>query len=218
MSEQDAVRLAYGSYEEIPIIDSALRSNFWREYDKALIKETSIKIKNIYKDVCSHMQFNRMVWSQEKLAYMITEPAREKAIMSSMLSLGWKRMREILEAQPEVNQKTGITDRALGKLQTEIVKYIDQRQHGTPIQRQQIEQKTMQINVDGGKAENLNKTPEEVDKELKQLEKEAKNPYLLEKPKEIIDVAVTMMEKVDKPPTLKDAKLPRITSPKDPDA
>ena len=211
--ERYIVADAYGSYEDIPIIDSAIRARFWVEYDKAIVKSKPMTLGKIYKTVCSYAYFFGFTRNEKKLAYMVCEPAREKNVAAQLLELGWRRMHELMKAKPGIDNKTGLPDYRLSKVQLEIFKYVDQRINGVPTQKHQIEQKTLQVNVDGNKQLSASEaTPAEIDRRIAELEHLLENPNRpqLIAPQEE-DIATLMMEK-SHPVTGHDAKnTPRNT-------
>jgi len=99
-------------------------------------------------------------------------------------------MIETLKLPILYNAKTGLPDAQLLTVKQKIYEYVDQRMHGSIIQRQQIDQRSLNVNVDAT-PEQVSATPEsmdELDKKIKALELELAQAPSLPPPVEVLPV------------------------------
>lgn len=177
LDEDALVDIALGGWHKVQPLDLSLRRNFWVKYSVAVAEQIPITNESLYNGVCAEPTFYNLLKNPARIAFITTEPRTEKEKADHLLHLAWKRIRDILEATPGVNNKTGLKDAKLPELQTKIFQYLDQRQNGKLIERHQhhIKQETIQTNIDGGKLES-HLTPQEVDKRLRELDEKLALP------------------------------------------
>lgn len=154
-------------------MDCELRLNFWAEYDLKFQNSKMMEMKEVYRGVCSDFNFyNAVIVNPGRLMFIITESAVNKSKQRYLFHLGIKRMEETLKAENIPHFKTGRLDTALMGKQFEIFQYIDQRLHGSNVQKseQVIQSKNVNVNIDA--------TPESptsleaVNQRIKELENE----------------------------------------------
>lgn len=153
--------------------DTLLRLNFWDEYDKCFYKMAKMKIDNIIDGVFKQQGFYLHVANHPgSLAFIITEPVKIKNRLRYAYHLALQSMVEKLMQKEFINTKTGLPDSNLMKIKLDLFKYLDQRLHGSIVQK--VEQKTLQVNVDGNSPAQVMgvQIPDNLDERLKELEAE----------------------------------------------
>ena len=188
LSEEDLVKKVYGDWDNIPPIDVELRRNFWVKYPLAIASEEKMSANSLHKGICSRDGFYRVINDPMRTAFILTEPANEKVKAQHLLFLGWRKMKKIMESKPGTDNKTGLSDTKLMDLQFKIFCYLDQRENGSIVQRQEINQKTLQVNMNAEQAKELHThlTPQQIDEKLAALEERASLPAANSQP-EILD-------------------------------
>lgn len=172
-TEDFVVEKAYGSWGNIPELDVDLRRNFWQLYNVAILTEDSIPAGKLYTGICSMNYFYTLLKEPGRVAFLITEPAKDKVKAKHLLFLSWPRMRKILMMDPAINSKTGQPDMKLMSLQFELFRYLDERENGMAIQKHQydINQKNLNVNVSAEQAKELTGglSPKETEEKLQAL-------------------------------------------------
>lgn len=196
MSERDYVDTVMGGWENISPHDHELRRNFWTVYPKAIFNEDPISIEAIYDGVISKPGFYSVVSDPKRVCFITKEPASDALKSQHLLNIGWRRIEEILSERPQ-RDKHGKPDTKLMDLQARLWEYLYERKHGKMVQtvHQKVDQKTLQVNVDGNKAlpTSDHLTPQEVDRRLAELENKVALPPAQPVP-EVLD-AVTHQER-----------------------
>ena len=182
-SEVKLMARLYGN-EPPADLDFELRLSFWEEYERCFEKQLEMTIANITDGICSIQWFkNHILPDKLRLMFVITQPSKTKSRMRYAHHLSMLEMLKVLKMKEQVNTKTGLIDTKLMDIKFKIFEYLDQRIHGSLIQR--VEQKSLNMNVNTT-MEELSKpqTPEEIDFRIEQLEKELMPQ--LPSPKEIL--------------------------------
>lgn len=176
ISEKELVTRAFGPDGEIGEVDAQIRLAFWEEYNSCFEKARPMNHMRIIKGVCSEQNFlQKFLTVPERVAYMITEPALTVNRLKYGFHLAVNELLKTLNRKEEINIKTGCTDTKLIELKVKIFEYLDQRLHGSIVQR--TEQKNLNVNVEAQPEQvGLPATTEEIDKRLKQLEEELSLP------------------------------------------
>lgn len=170
-------------------MDYELRLSFWEEYNSRFESMTPMRINKIVSGICSISNFYDEICNDPgRLTFIITEPARTQNRMKYVFHLSLQEMLKVIKMKEEINVKTGTTDTKLMDIKYKIFEYLDQRLHGSLIQR--VEQKSLNVNVEATPEQIGMQSMEEIDKRLEQLESE--NVLTLSAPKESFD----MLEKV----------------------
>lgn len=161
-----------------------LRFSFWNEYFMCVENKRQMTMVSMYGGVCSREQFNKMIMSNDKLAWMLRPPVDTVLAMRETLHFGLDRVREILslslykkesirisETEWEVNEV--VNDKA-ANLMLKAVAMVDLRLHGNYTQVQKIEQKVESKNINVTKhVENIaDATYVDVDAEIAKLKLE----------------------------------------------
>jgi hypothetical protein len=148
-------------------LDETLRLAFWDEYTVAVDAKRPMNMTNVYIRLCSkEMFYKKFITVPLRLAYMLRPPMDYTYKMRDLLEIGHRRMREVLEL-PILN-KQGNPDAKLIAEMVKIVALVENRVRGAVVQKVQMEQKSLNINVDAPK------DYFEISDELEKIEKEIK--------------------------------------------
>jgi hypothetical protein len=84
----------------VKALEDKLRTSFWLEYVRAIRTEEKMNAPNIFAGVCTLNDFRKCCESMYKLLYIIRPRPDFHVEIESMLLLGMRRMREVLECEP----------------------------------------------------------------------------------------------------------------------
>jgi hypothetical protein len=147
-------------------IDRELRITFWEEFQMAQDSAQPVKLGRVYGKVCTKEYFHMMITGNPKrIAYMIRPPRDYMLQMKSLLALGMRRFEEILQLPIKENDK--VNTRLIGEV-VKIVSLIDNRVRGAVPQRLQIDQRSMNLNMQY----EAPKSAGDIESEIKKLQKE----------------------------------------------
>lgn len=138
-----------------------LRLSFWTEYNRAQDTGQLMKAKNIYSPVmCAEMFYSKFIHNQKNVAWMLIPPANYMLSLKAYLEHGKKSLRKIMTANLiDDNGNLKVEDT---KLFLKAYQLIDNRVHGSAIQR--IEQKTATIHMSP-----VTGDPKDLKRELEEL-------------------------------------------------
>ncbi len=143
----------------------AIRLSFWNEYNRAQDTNKSMVAKNIYGPVISADTFyKKFLPKPMNVAWMLIPPIRYLTSMETSLHHGLDAVRDIISAN-RFNED-GTLNVAVAKLALQAFQLIDNRIHGSAIQR--IEQKTATISMTSP-AQEISGDQEALRKELEEL-------------------------------------------------
>lgn len=164
-------------------VQRQLKISFWNEYGRAQRQRTEMILSNVVHGVCSKCHWTRtVILDQKLLAWIITPPTSDVLVWQELLELGYRRLRKVL-TMPIVEKKYR-WDRKANEMLVEksvnvplikemraIVENMEDRLHGAIVQRQQIEAKTLSVNVNATQEAqpSLPKTADEEMAELKRM-------------------------------------------------
>lgn len=157
---------------DVGYIDKLLRISFWAELENSEKHNRKFKTELIYKGICEHPTFYGILKNPKRLAFII-RPVDNHDIESKSLFLdGLKRYREIMAAP--LYDKNGNFLSATANTIIKAVESLDQRLHGSPLQR--IQKQSVHLNLDAANSNGPEDLKEKLAK-LKQatLEKKMKN-------------------------------------------
>jgi hypothetical protein len=160
--------------------DRRIRIQFWEEYEVAHRSLGQLDLSKVVvgSGVPSWPYYSeKLNRTPALLAWLVQPPAEYRLQMKEAGELGMQRLMDILEL-PQRNAN-GSVNTAVCLLQLQALKMVDQRLHGS------ITQKILSVNVDGGqKPENGQLSMEEVDRKLKELQKEldGATPHVMHTP------------------------------------
>ena len=159
-------------------MDEQLRVSFWEEYFVASDNNQKMRIEAIYPRVCVREYFYRhFVDNPARFAYMLHPPPEYMLQMKSLLTLGLRRFEEILQ-MPLTNEKGVVNSKLVSEI-VRIVMLVDNRVKGSVVQKVQLEQKSVNVNLNyepPKKIEDIDAELKAVEKELRQLATPEKQP------------------------------------------
>jgi len=169
-----------------------LKISFWNEFSAAQRQKSEyMTLQNVIHGVCSYSYWkNKVVTNPTLLAWLITPPAHQTLVWQELIQLGENKLRRALKIQLVEKRfwkdKTGevhVEKRAnvaLIKEVRSIVEMLQNRLHGTVVQRQEIQSKSLHVNVNQNQKDVAQDKPMsadeqmgEIDKMLKRIEKVA---------------------------------------------
>jgi hypothetical protein len=116
--------------------DHRYRLQLWLEYENSIKLERPMIMANVYNLVGPESTFHNLVMKDaRRCAWMLCKPVAYDAHMREMLNMGLIRLRSYLEKDAMTSGKDGKPDLKLMKLQLEITRMADLRQHGAPTQK-----------------------------------------------------------------------------------
>ena len=151
-------------YELVKHPDDTLRRlkiSLWNEYKRCVRNKLSeMSLTNVQFGVCSRWWWQKNVTRfPDVLAWLIKPPTSEILVQEELLELGYRKLRRILKAnlvekrywkdrtgEVHVERRFNVT---LAKEMRAIVEMLQNRLHGSAIQRQSIESKSLHVNVGG---------------------------------------------------------------------
>lgn len=172
LSEKDLIKEVYGDTPNE--IDTLIKMEFWDLYEANFEKKIPITISKLIKGTCDQMTFRKLLTESGRVAYIIRQPTKLQNRIKYAHSFAVNEMIKLLTEPEPINVRTGVPDAKLKQLKFQIYQYLDQRLHGSLIQRMQVEQKTLQVNIDGNPSQEKQKpqTAEELEARLKEVETE----------------------------------------------
>jgi len=150
---------------------NCLRYRLWDEYNRALDKKyPHLSMPNLCAGICTESYLRLAVFRNPVMvAWLLTPPKSYETAAEEALNHGIEQLRKMLDF-PIYDDK-GRPDLKSAKLQLEIVKMIDARLKGAPLQRLAVEQKNLNINATAKEAREIieNMGMEEIEKRLAKL-------------------------------------------------
>lgn len=151
LPEKQLIKDVYGFSEPNPL-DEKLRINMWREYEAAQNRRfKSINLERIYVGVCHKTHFMQAIANNPgRLAYILTPPAEYWTSLEEILNAGVTELLRIMR-MPDSGDRD--LDLKLWDKKIKIFQIVDTRQKGAVVQRMQVEQKNLNVNVDASQKE-----------------------------------------------------------------
>lgn len=125
-------------------IDKLLRLSFWAELENCEKHNRKFKTELIYKGICEHPTFYGILKNPKRLAFIIRPVDNYDIESKSIFIDGLKRYREIIDA-PLYDTKGNFLPRTASEI-IKVVESLDQRLHGSPLQR--IQRQSLNVNID----------------------------------------------------------------------
>lgn len=207
LEESAVVIKAFGKDGNIPDVDAIYRLNFWEAYSEKFEKAKHISYRDIVGSSSTGYLKTSILTDPARTLFLITEPTKIKSATRFVHHLALKNMIETLKMPILHNSRTGLPDAQLIAVKQKIFEYIDQRMHGSIIQRQQISSTSQNLNVnveaakeDIAKLQELNNL-EVIDARIKELEAE------LESAPAVLPPAIEVIPDMDKVKTVLPASL-----------
>lgn len=170
-----------------------LKISFWDEFRLSQNQKRPMMMQNVLNGLCSKPYFyEKVVKDKLKLAWLITPPPEEILVQKQLIQIGLKRLQEVLELPViEVTyrdlkgkQSNSPRFKTIRKVNVPLIKEIrgivemlQNRVYGSVIQKQQIESKTLAVNLTDKELPGGEPTVADLEKALKKLtdlEKRAK--------------------------------------------
>lgn len=171
LSENKLIREVYpeNSPDETDVL---LRMGFWEEYQRCFLGMKKMQVEKICDGVMSAPNLYHYLSPRPgALAYIITEPQKVQNRLKYAFHLSVQNMIELIKKAEQINVKTGLPDAKLMSLKVDLFKYLDQRLHGSIIQK--IEQKNLNVNVETTPGQLANMAvPDDIDEKLRTIEAE----------------------------------------------
>ena len=156
-------------------IEHRLRHTFWQEYDRASSNLVPMQISNIVKGVTTRETFlNRIMLDPVRLAFIMHPPTDYRVSLEETLGTLTKKLRQI--ADLPVYGDDGKPQYKNIELILKTFPHVDNRVKGGFLQR--IESKNVTVSVNGSVG--MPETAEDIDRRLRELEKRAGEPKVLE--------------------------------------
>ncbi len=188
LDEHELWRVLRGSNSSPNPTDNRLRLAFWVEYDRAQQSGEKMQMEYVWAGICTSEYFYRRYLNvPEKVAWLCTPPASYEVTLKESVNFGLKRMRDILDMDPEKEGFYGAARIKFLELQAKVFGMLDMRERGAFTQRSEV--KTLNVHTtDKGVAKALmDNSVEAMEKRLKELEaRERKALNLPEKKDDIV--------------------------------
>lgn len=160
-----------------------LKIAFWDEYRAAIRAERNMIVGNIVYGLCGKPYFyDKVVRNREALAWLIAPPPEELMVQRQLLQLGYKRLHEVLKlpfvdvTYRSMNGKNKViktVNVSLIKEVRTVVQMLEDRIHGSVVHKQQIESKSLNLNLTP-ESQQAEPKMEDIDKMLRKLEQAKK--------------------------------------------
>jgi len=153
-------------------LDEQLRLSFWDEYFVCIDAKKMIDTKRIFGRLCTKDYFYKtVVYVPAKYAYMLQPPSQYTYRMRGLLNLGHKRLRQILE-MPLKDGKNVPNIKLISEI-VKIVTMLENRVHGSVVQKIDVKQQTKSLNVNVNQSQNqtiMDKDANEIEKIQREIE------------------------------------------------
>lgn len=163
-------------------MDYQIKMSFWNEYFYcADNNKPSMRINHVIKGLCSESYFfDSFLMNKYKAAWLIFPPTNYTLQMQHILDKGLKVLAQVMRKSP-IDDVTGKLDSRLLEKQIAIFKMVDARLKGAVMQRLQVTQKSVNLNMNQDVDKNMAMSAaaqitgiddelSKIDMELKQLE------------------------------------------------
>lgn len=143
-----------------------LREAFWVEYERALVQDRKIQAINVYDGICNRFQWHNVISNDYRMAYIITPTAKYEARIQIILKeKAVPILNEILDAP--MTTEEGLLDIGIATLKVRVIKQLEDRLKGTPIQRTETKEFRVTANTSNPESmEDLRKHIEALDEKL----------------------------------------------------
>lgn len=127
-------------------LESALRVSFWNEYERCLNRNlTRMKMKNVWRGVCSSNVFYGAMRIPIKCAFLLKPIPNYNKYMESLLHIGLRNLTEIITMN--LKDKSGQLCPKKGELFRKTWEMVDNRMKGMAVQRAQLQAHMVQETV-----------------------------------------------------------------------
>jgi hypothetical protein len=143
LSEDELLKVFTSEGYEPPHQATMLRIRFWDEFDRT--EGRGMVSANIYNGVCPEPYFRHALKDPRALAWILCPLQSLVAEREADVRLAARRLRKLLTIDSV--DKDGKVDKALARIQLELLMYYDQKISGGIVQVQKIEQHTTALNA-----------------------------------------------------------------------
>jgi len=162
-----------------------LRAAFWVEYERSCVQDRKVQATNVYDGICNRDQWYDIISNDVRLAYIITPTAKYEARIQIILQeKAVPIVNEILDAP--MTTKDGLLDVDIANLKVRVLRQLEYRLKGTPIQRTETKEFRVTASVDNESRDDMIKRMEHLDQQLSAITKQ-KNYVEWKKDMDIID-------------------------------
>jgi hypothetical protein len=164
-------------------LERKLKISFWNEYHSSKrLNRDFMNLSNVLNGVCSRTQWDAIIKAKPNvLAWIITPPPSEILVWQELLQMGQKKLRKTLSL-PLVEKRfwkdkggeVHIEERinvGLIKEVRAIVENIENRLHGSVVQRAETKSLNVNVNPEAPPTVSVEKEMEEIKKLLTKIEK-----------------------------------------------
>lgn len=182
-SEGELFQLLNNNLTKIKAVDDLLRMKFWVEYDRVQAYQLKALNMSYILAGCVSKDFFYQSYFKDpgRVAWMLCPPVNyiarlEEIHINLLMQLSQMAREPVVDEFGNYNQK-------LGDQKIKLFQVIDQRLHGSVVQRHQIDQtvsqKTVQVNLSANEAKSFNSASENygveaLESKLRDLEKESR--------------------------------------------
>lgn len=164
MTDEELAKLAKSD-----VIMERLRISFWLEHDRAVRTNTPMSLHNTLSGVCSKQHFLKNICiNGAKVAYLCRPPLNIVVAANESLIIAIEQMRAILTL-PNFNAK-GQLNSSLINTKLNVYKELYNRVRGVVVQKMQVDQRTLSLNMNQNIDHAPTPTLDEIDNRIKQLE------------------------------------------------
>jgi hypothetical protein len=168
-------------------LDYALKTSFWREFQKADAAGGIVTGRDVYGGIATPGYFrNHVLKNQFKLAWLCRPTQIYEKEVEALLTRGTERLWEIIDM--DIYDDHGRIDVKRGSLVLDTIRMVEQRAKGLAVQRVQ----SVNLNIEGQKPK-LITANDDIDKRIAELETELKR---LPQGQDAIDVEPTGEERI----------------------
>jgi hypothetical protein len=162
-------------------LDYALKTSFWREYQKAEATGCIVTSRDVYGGIATPTYFkNHVLKNQFRLAWLCRPTQIYEKEVEALLTRGTERLWEIMDM--DIYDDYGRIDVKRGHLVLDTIRMVEQRAKGLAVQRVQ----SVNLNIETQKPKAI-AANDDIDKRIAELESELKR---LPSPQDTIDVEV----------------------------
>jgi hypothetical protein len=158
-----------------------LKYRLWDCYTQNMETLQPLSYENICRGVCTPAYLSKAISRNPAvLAWLMTPPRKYEEAAHEALMFGLDRLREVL--QFPLWNKEGKPDTKTAGLILSVVKMLDLRVKGSPIQKHEIKQHTLQINASAKDVREIstNTSMDEIERRLRALRGEEDRRELIE--------------------------------------
>ena len=153
---------------------NSLRYRLWEEFGAAVDEGRSMKMVNVFRGICSNDYFYQVICKESHLlVWLVTPPRDFENVAHEALMFGLKRLRDILELSETKKDRHGhdVPDKEVIRIKLAIVKMLDARLKGAPVQKHEISSKSFSVSGSVGEMKDLmeNATVEQLQRKIREL-------------------------------------------------